>query len=58
MKLFSRKSKWDRLKDATAQAVSGDFRQAAKVTLSVVGGAIVATAASAAVSAVRQKEET
>jgi hypothetical protein len=56
MRLFARKSKWDRVKDATASAVgSGSFRQATKVTLGVVGGAIAVSAASAAISSIRHQ---
>jgi uncharacterized protein (DUF697 family) len=58
MKLFTRKSKWDHVREAAAEAISrGDFRQAAKVTLGVAGGAIAATAASAAISAIRHQDE-
>lgn len=58
MRLLRRKSNWDRLKDITAEAISsGDFRRVAKVTLSVAGGAVVATAASAAISAIRRQDE-
>jgi len=59
MGLFTRKSKWDRLRDAAAATMaSPDLRRATKVTLGVVGGAVAATAASAAVSAVRRQGET
>lgn len=54
MRLFTRKSKWDRLREvAVAAATSPSTRHAGKVTLSVVGGAVAATLASAAVSAAR-----
>jgi hypothetical protein len=59
MRLFTRKSKWDRVKDATVAAItSGDFRQLGKVTLGAVGGAVAATAASAAVSSIRHRDKT
>ena len=58
MGLFRRKSKWDRLvESAAAVAEGGSVRQAAKVTLGVMGGAVAATAASAAISIVRQQGE-
>jgi uncharacterized protein (DUF697 family) len=58
MRLFTRKSKWDRVKDVTAAAVSsGGFRQVTKVTLGVVGGAIAASAASAAISSIRHQDQ-
>jgi hypothetical protein len=54
MKLFGRKSKWDRLRDAAVTtATSTAARHAGKVTLTVVGGAAAATVASAALSAAR-----
>jgi hypothetical protein len=59
MGLFTRKSKWDRVKDATMAAIgSGGFRQLTKVTLGAVGGAVAATAASAAISSIRHQDET
>ncbi len=59
MGLFTRKSKWERLQDAVAAAAGNvGLRQMAKVTLGVVGGAVAATAASAAVSSVRHQDET
>ena len=59
MRLFTRKSKWDRLWDAaTATLTHVGVRRLAKVTLGVVGGAAAATAASAAVSSVRHQDET
>lgn len=55
MKLFGRKTKWERLRDmAMAAAASGSARHAGKITLGVVGGAVAATAASAAVSSARR----
>jgi hypothetical protein len=58
MRLFSRKSKWDRLWDAVADTLAegGDSRLT-KVTLGVVGSVVAATAASAAISAVRRSDE-
>ena len=54
MGLFTRKSKWDLLLETVASAASSDsVRLASKVTLGVVGGAVAATAASAAISALR-----
>ena len=58
MRLFSRKSKWDRLMDAAAATlVNARTRRLAKITLGVVGGAAAATAASAAVSSARSQDE-
>jgi hypothetical protein len=55
MRLFGRKSKWDRVRDsAMAMAADSGIKHAGKVTLGVVGGAIAATAASAAVSSARK----
>ena len=48
----------DLLNAAAATMASPDLRRATKVTLGVVGGAVAATAASAAVSAVRRQGET
>jgi hypothetical protein len=58
MGLFSRKSNWERLWDTVADAVAegGDSRLT-KVALGVVGGVVAATAASAAISAVRRPDE-
>jgi hypothetical protein len=77
MKLFRRKSKWDRIMDAvtsaaaggavrkagkstvdavTSAAASGGVRKAGKVSAGVIGGAVAATVASAAVSAVRDRD--
>jgi len=59
MRLFTRKSKWDRIRDAaTAIITNAEARRLTKVALGVVGGAVAATAASAAVSSVRQQDET
>ena len=57
MKLFQRKSKWDRVMDAITSATArGSLREAGKVTVGVVGGAVAATVASAAVSAARDRD--
>jgi uncharacterized protein (DUF697 family) len=59
MRLFTRKTKWDRLKGAATAAIAGaGTRRLIKVTLGVVGGAVATTAASAVVSSVRQQDET
>ena len=59
MGLFTRKSKWDLLLESVTSAISNDtVRLVSKVTLSVVGGAVAATAASAAISAARHQDET
>ena len=58
MRLFNRKSKWERLMDAAvATLADARARRLAKVTLGVVGGAVAATAASAAVSSARDQDE-
>jgi uncharacterized protein (DUF697 family) len=58
MRLFNRKSKWERLMDtAVAALADARARRLAKVTLGVVGGAVAATAASAAVSSARHQDE-
>ena len=58
MRLFTRKSKWDRLMDAAAAALP-DARpgRLARITLGVIGGTAAATAASAAISSARRKDE-
>lgn len=59
MRLFTRKSKWDRLMDAATTTIAGaGTRRLVKLTLGVVGGAVATTAASAVVSSVRQQDET
>ncbi len=59
MGLFTRKSKWDYLwESVVATAGGGGLRQVGKVTAGLVGGAIAATAASAAVSSIRRQEKT
>lgn len=58
MRLFTRKSKWERVMDAvTAIIANTEVRRLSKVTLGVVGGAVAATAASAAVSSARNQDE-
>lgn len=60
MRLFRRKSTWDRIRDAmeatmaTAVASSG-MRRVTKMAASVIGGAAAATAASAVVSSIRRR---
>jgi hypothetical protein len=59
MGFFTRKSKWDLLLESVASAADSDtLRLASKVTLGLVGGAVAATAASAAISARRHQDET
>ena len=58
MRLFTRKSKWDRLMDAAVAALANArTRRLAKITLGVMGGTVAATAASAAVSSARNQDE-
>jgi hypothetical protein len=58
MKLFRRKSRWDRVMDVvTSAAARGGVREAGKVTAGVVGGVVAATVASAAVSAARDRDK-
>ena len=58
MRLFTRKSKWDHLMDAAAATLANaQTRRLTKITLGVVGGAVAATAASAAVSSARRQDE-
>jgi hypothetical protein len=57
IRLFRRKSRWDRIMDVvTSAAARGGIREAGKVTVGVVGGAVAATVASAAVSAARDRD--
>ena len=59
MGFFTRKSKWDLLLESVASAADSEtLRLASKVTLGLVGGAVAATAASAAISARRHQDET
>jgi hypothetical protein len=54
MRIIGRKSKWDRAWDAAVATATGTgAKHAGRVTLSLAGGAAVATLASAAVSAAR-----
>ena len=58
MRLFTRKSKWDRIMDAAAAAMANSrARRLTKITMGVVGGAVAATAASAAVSSARRQDD-
>lgn len=58
MRMFGHKTRWDRLREvAAATAASLGTRQVGKVTLGVVGGAVAATVASAAVSAARHGDD-
>ena len=58
MRLFTRKSKWDRFMDvAAATLASAGARRLTKIPLGVAGGAVAATAASAAVSSARRQDE-
>jgi uncharacterized protein (DUF697 family) len=58
MRMFTRKTKWNRFMDAaTAALENAEVRRLTKVTLGVVGGAVAATAASAAVSSARRQDE-
>lgn len=58
MKLLRRKSRWEKLLESASEvAAGGSVRQAAKVTLGVVGGAVAATAASAAISTIRRQDQ-
>jgi uncharacterized protein (DUF697 family) len=59
MRLFGRKSKWDHVRDAASEILTNaETRRLTKVMLGVVGGAVAATAASAAVSSIRHQDET
>jgi hypothetical protein len=58
MKLFRRKSKWDRIMDVAETAMSkADMGRFSKVTAGVIGGALAATAASAAISSIRHQDD-
>lgn len=58
MRLFRRKSRWERALDAVAATMAkGSLRRLGKVSASVIGGAAAATAASAAVSSIRHKDD-
>lgn len=56
--LFWRKSRWDRLRNATVStAMTPAMKQAGKVTAVVAGGAAATAIGSAAVSAARQRSQ-
>jgi hypothetical protein len=56
MKLFRRKSKWDRVMDVAETALAkAEMGRVTKVTAGVIGGARAATAASAAISSIRHQ---
>lgn len=58
MRLFTRKSRWDTLRETAVAAVTeGGVHRLTKVTAGLVGGAVAATAASAVLSSVRQQGE-
>jgi hypothetical protein len=58
MGIFRRKTTWQRLVGTMAPvAGSPGVRRAAKATLGVVGGAVTATAMSAAVSSARRRDQ-
>ena len=58
MKLFTRKSKWDRIMDVAETAMAkADMGRISKVTAGVIGGALAATAASAAISSIRHQDD-
>ena len=56
MKLFRRKSKWDRVMDVAETALAkAEMGRVTKVTAGVIAGALAATAASAAISSIRHQ---
>jgi hypothetical protein len=56
MKLFRRKSKWDRVMDVAETAIAkAEMGRVTKVTAGVIGGVLAATAASAAISSIRHQ---
>jgi hypothetical protein len=58
MRMFHRKSNWERFMEAVATVTPlGAARRAGKVTLGLLGGAATATAISAAVSSARRRSE-
>lgn len=58
MSIFHRKSAWERALDAVlAASTTNAVRRTGKVTLGVLGGAVTATALSAAVSSARHRSE-
>jgi hypothetical protein len=59
MGFFTRKSKWDRVREAAMKAAvdNVELRGVGKVTAVAVAGAVAVTATSAAISAIRQQEQ-
>jgi hypothetical protein len=58
MKIFRRKSKWDRIMDVAETAMAkADMGRVTKVTAGVIAGALAATAASAAISSIRHQDD-
>jgi uncharacterized protein (DUF697 family) len=58
MRLFRRKSKWDRVLGTMAtMTAKGGLRRLSKVGAGVIGGAAAATAASAAISSIRHQDD-
>ena len=58
MRLFRRKSRWERVLEAVTTTVAeGSLRRLSKLSAGVIGGAVAATAASAAVSSIRHKDD-
>lgn len=58
MRLFRRKSRWERVLDAvTTTMAKGSLRRLSKLSAGVIGGAAAVTAASAAVSSIRHKDD-
>ena len=58
MKLFTRKSKWDHIMDVAESALAkAEMGRVTKVTAGVIGGALAATAASAAISFIRHQDD-
>jgi hypothetical protein len=57
VRFFTRKSKWDRLREAAMKTATEnlELRGVSKVTAGAVAGAVAVTAASAAISAIRQQ---
>lgn len=58
MSIFHRRSAWERALDSVvAASTATPVRRTAKATLGVLGGAVTATALSAAVSTARRRGE-
>ena len=62
MKLFKRKSNWDRVRDAMTTTMeeamaNGGLRRVTRMAASAIGGAIAVAAASAAISSVRHQDD-